>query len=142
MVGPLPPARRHPAVPARTRPERLPRRAEVAEAWQRLLATGGRVEVGALAKDLGWSRRHLGERFRAEIGLAPKAAARVVRFARARELLATPRRPDLASVAAAVGYYDQAHLHRDFRDLAGCSPGTWFAEELPSVQSTVVAEGA
>ncbi len=38
---------------------------------------GGTVEVGALAAELGWSRRHLGERFRTELGLTPKVAARV-----------------------------------------------------------------
>jgi AraC-like DNA-binding protein len=111
-----------------------PPRPEVVRAWERLVLAGGAVEVGSLATELGWSRRHLGERFRAEIGLAPKAAARVVRFERARRLLERPDRPSLADVAAAAGYYDQAHLNRDWRDLAGCSPTVWLAEELPPVQ--------
>ena len=109
-------------------------RPEVVAAWDQIVATGGTVEVGALAADLGWSRRHLGERFRAELGLTPKVAARVVRFERARRLLLRPERPALADVANLTGYFDQAHLNRDFRDLAGCSPTTWLAEELPSVQ--------
>ncbi|MCA1672997.1 MAG: helix-turn-helix domain-containing protein, partial [Actinobacteria bacterium] len=45
-------------------------------------------------------------------------------------------RPPLADVAARCGYYDQAHFTREWRDLAGCSPRTWLAEELPSVQDT------
>ena len=111
-----------------------PPRPEVVRAWERLVLAGGAVEVGSLAAELGWSRRHLGEQFRAEIGLAPKAAARVARFERARLLLQRPGRPSLADVAAAAGYYDQAHMNRDWRDLAGCNPTAWLAEELPPVQ--------
>ena len=117
-------------------------RPEVTEAWTRVVASGGGVEVGALARELGWSRRHLGEQFRSELGLAPKVAARVVRFDRARKLLQSPRAPGLATVAAAVGYYDQAHLNREFQAMAGCSPSTWLAEELPSVQDEAAPAGA
>ena len=60
----------------------------------------------------------------------PKLAARVIRFQRSRELLASPGRPGLADIALACGYYDQAHLTRDWRELAGCSPTVWMAEEL------------
>lgn len=86
---------------------------------------------------MGWSRRHLTERFTREFGLSPKDAARVVRFHRSRLLVARSNRPRLADVAAACGYYDQAHLAREWNDLAGCSPSAWLAaEEFPSVQDT------
>ncbi|MGQ0616983.1 MAG: helix-turn-helix domain-containing protein [Acidimicrobiia bacterium] len=126
---------------AASRLSSAPARAEVVLAWDRLVATGGAVEVGALARELGWSRRHLGERFRCEIGLSPKALARVVRFERSRRLLARPDHPRLADVAVRVGYYDQAHLNREWRVLAGCSPTTWMAEELPAVQDPAPAPG-
>jgi AraC-like DNA-binding protein len=107
---------------------------QVTWAWRRLVATAGGVGVGALAGDVGMSRRHLGELFRREVGLPPKVAARVLRFERARRLLERADRPPLAEVALASGYYDQAHLTRDWRELAGCPPTRWMAEELPSVQ--------
>lgn len=106
----------------------------VAWAWGRLVASGGSVGVQALAEEVGWSRRHLGERFRTELGLSPKLAARVLRFERACRRLKRPRRPSLADVALACGYYDQAHLTRDWTVLAGCTPTAWMSEELPFVQ--------
>ena len=100
-------------------------RPEVAHAWRRLLGTRGAVPVAELA---------------AETGLAPKAAARVVRFDRARNRIARAAATaapgtTLAGLAADCGYYDQAHLARDFRSLAGCPPTQWLAEEFRFVQA-------
>jgi AraC-like DNA-binding protein len=108
---------------------------EVGHAWRRLQAASGAASVTALAGEVGWSRRHLAERFRREIGLPPKVGARVLRFARARTELLRPgpagTAPRLADVAVACGYADQAHLTREWRDLAGCTPSAWLAEEAP-----------
>lgn len=103
---------------------------EVGWAWRRLLGTGGEMRVGALADEIGWSRRHLLTRFRAELGVSPKQAARVLRFERATRLLRARPGIRLADLAVACGYSDQAHLNHEWRALAGCSPGTWLAEEL------------
>jgi AraC-like DNA-binding protein len=112
---------------------------EVARAWRVLRATGGTVPIARVAADVGWSARHLGQRFGAEFGLNPKAAARVMRFDRARRLVerrvAAGRPMDLAGVSVGCGYFDQAHLARDFRSLAGCSPSAWVAAEIRNVQA-------
>jgi AraC-like DNA-binding protein len=113
---------------------------ELGEAWRRMLATGGLVRIADLADEIGWSRRHFSERFRDEIGLAPKQAARILRFERAGALLRSGHR-DLAELAAVCGYYDQAHLNNEWRTLAGCSPRTWIAEELPFLQDDSVFAG-
>ncbi|MDQ4093152.1 MAG: helix-turn-helix domain-containing protein [Actinomycetota bacterium] len=107
---------------------------ELGWAWQRLTSCHGRVKVSTLAEGIGWSRRHLGERFRREFGLSPKAAGRVMRFKVAHHMLRSASRLDLAEIAARCGYADQAHLTREWRELAGCTPSTWLAEEFPSVQ--------
>jgi AraC-like DNA-binding protein len=107
-------------------------RPEVGYAWDRLAETGGNLRIESLAAEIGWSRRHLAEQFRAETGLAPKAAARVIRFERACDRLRAPDRPSLARVAAETGYVDQSHLSRDFRDLAGEPATTWLAERQPA----------
>jgi AraC-like DNA-binding protein len=107
--------------------------AEVRHAWGQLMRSGGNLPVAALAAQTGWSERHLRSRFRAETGLAPKEAGRVIRFDRARRLLqrrAAAGQPlDLAGLAVTAGYFDQAHLDRDFRLLAGCPPTVWLASE-------------
>ncbi len=103
-------------------------RPEVAWLWQRVLRSGGQVAAGDLAADIGWSRRHLAARFKAELGLTPKAAARVVRFDRARRMLARPN-PGIAAVAASCGYADQSHLSREFLAFAGRPPARLFRED-------------
>ncbi len=100
--------------------------------WQRLRRSGGRVSIGALAAELGWSHRRLIARFREQVGLAPKAAARVLRFDRAVAALDSPATPGLAEVAFDCGYFDQAHLNREFRELAGTTPTVFLGSRLDS----------
>ena len=111
---------------------------EVSRAWHLTMAGGGRLRVGQVAQDVGWSTRHLGERFRAEFGLTLKQAARFARFDSARRRLAgrvgAGRPADLAGLAAACGYADQAHLTREWRALAGLPPSAWLGEQLANVQ--------
>lgn len=117
---------------------RRPIAPEVRRAWQRVVRSGGTVPVRALADEVGWSERHLGQRFRAEVGVAPKVAGRMARFDRTRRRLAARAAAGvplgLADLAADAGYADQAHLTREFGALAGCSPTRWLAEEIGNVQ--------
>jgi AraC-like DNA-binding protein len=104
---------------------------EVCDAWRLLRTAHGTVSVAAIARAVGWSERHLAARFRAEIGLTPKAAARVIRFHRARRMI---RGGKGADVAARCGYFDQSHLVRDFVSFTGLSPSAWLAAEFGNVQ--------
>src|SRR5262249_9364644 len=108
-------------------------RPEIAWAWQRLRKSHGSVPIQRLADEIGYSRRHFSDRFREAVGVTPKSAARVFRFKRACRLIADER-PSLAHVALACGYYDQAHLTREWNALAGCSPRAWVLSELPFLQ--------
>lgn len=96
--------------------------AAVAHAYGRILGSGGAVRIGDVARGLDWSRKHLNQRFREEIGLGPKAVARMARFNRVLALAKGDAARDWADIAAACGYADQAHLVREFRDFAGAPP--------------------
>jgi AraC-like DNA-binding protein len=104
---------------------------EVAYALARLRATCGSARVEALAAEVGWSRRHLGDRFRDAVGLPPKAIGRLIRVEHAAERLRAG--DSLVDVAFGAGYADQSHFNRDFRDLVGCTPS-----EFPFVQDKLV----
>lgn len=93
---------------------------EVAYTWRRTLASRGRVRVDGLADEVGWSRQRLWSRFRPQIGITPKRAARLVRFDHAAHLLAAGRAA--ARAAAESGYIDQSHLHREVKAFAGLTP--------------------
>ncbi|MDX3484598.1 helix-turn-helix domain-containing protein [Streptomyces sp. ID05-18] len=111
--------------------DRAPReRPEVAEAWRRLVAARGCVQVGAIAAELGWSRRYLTERFRGEVGLSPKTFARVLRFEHAHELAVAQDPLPWADVATVSGYADQAHLVRDWREFTNRTPTAWRRGEV------------
>ncbi|MFN0089024.1 MAG: helix-turn-helix domain-containing protein [Acidimicrobiales bacterium] len=103
---------------------------ELAHAWSALVRGHGAIEIGELADSVGWSRPHLSRRFTTAFGMSPKVISRVVRFERAQRMLRLPTRPSLASIAAACGYADQAHMTRDFHEFAGSSPTAWMADEM------------
>lgn len=110
---------------------------ELAAAWHRIERHHGDLTIGELLNDTGWSRRRLAQRFREQVGLTPKEAARVVRFARAADLIGRQENHSLAAIAAHCGFYDQAHLNRDFRALAGCTPTEHRAARLlPALPGT------
>ena len=109
-------------------------------AWRTLALTHGRMPVHELARNIGFSRRHFGERFVSEFGIAPKAAARVFRFEHAcRLFLRSPRRS--VDVAIASGFHDQAHMVHEWHALAGCTPREWILGELPFLQDYEVGGG-
>jgi transcriptional regulator GlxA family with amidase domain len=98
----------------------------VAWAWRELRASDGRARIAHLVREANISHRHLVRRFHDEIGMTPKAVARLLRFEHSIRLLRQGR--PLAQVASEGGYCDQAHLHREFRTLAGRTPGTMMAD--------------
>lgn len=93
---------------------------EVTRVWRRTVAGRGRIRVEELAAEVGWSRQRLWSRFRAQLGVTPKVAARLARFDHAAHLLAAGR--PASAVAADSGYVDQSHLHRETREFAGLTP--------------------
>lgn len=96
---------------------------ELRWAWQVLVRSGGQVPVNGLAAALGWSHRRFTARFRDATGMAPKAAARRLRFAcAARALVTGSDQRGLCAIAADCGYSDQSHMTREFVAQSGYPP--------------------
>lgn len=99
--------------------------------------THGAIPVGEIARRLRWSRRRLERRFSSAVGLPAKALCRIQRFQRVVTALhpeadgARPRRPAprLAELAMDAGYADQAHMAREFKELAGLPVTRYRAEQ-------------
>jgi transcriptional regulator GlxA family with amidase domain len=103
----------------------------VTRALGRLHESGGTVPVGAIAAEIGCSRRHLIARFREQVGVTPKLLARILRFGRVVALVDSRTRMSWAEIAQVCGYYDQAHLIRDFNQFAGSPPGEFARRRRP-----------
>jgi AraC-like DNA-binding protein len=105
---------------------------------ERIAATGGKVTVAALAGETGYSRKHLSQLFGRQVGLSPKALARVHRFRGAMRLLDDPERVPWAGLADQCGYYDQSHLTNEFRRFSGFTPTEIARHSRPDSQSIVI----
>lgn len=81
------------------------------------------VRVGAVTNTIGMSAKRFIERFKAEVGLAPKQYCRLIRFQRAVSAAHADVELDWSDVALACGYFDQAHFIHDFREFSGLTPG-------------------
>jgi methylphosphotriester-DNA--protein-cysteine methyltransferase len=98
-------------------------RGEGARAAVRLLLEArGAARIDDVARALGVSRRRLERSFRRELGIRPKLFARIARLNAVLAGLDAAERASAVDVALAAGYFDQAHLLRDFRGLAGRTP--------------------
>jgi AraC-like DNA-binding protein len=99
-----------------------------------VLHTGGRLEsahgavaIGALTDAAGVSSTHLATQFTSHVGVTPKRVARIYRFARL-ILSVDGRHPvDWSALAHATGYFDQAHLGKEFKDFTGRTPTEYLA---------------
>jgi transcriptional regulator GlxA family with amidase domain len=99
-------------------------------------ASHGNASIAGLRHRAGLSKERLVALFREQIGLAPKRYARVVRFRRALSLLHGGGY-SLAEVATTVGYHDQPHMNRDFRELGALAPGEFLGMMRYSATTTI-----
>jgi AraC-like DNA-binding protein len=94
------------------------------EAAERLM----NASVSTVAADLRVSERHLRRVFREAAGLSPKTFAKLARFHRALHAARQDSNTNWANIAAATGYYDQAHLIDEFQTIAGITPRAFLCE--------------
>ncbi len=86
----------------------------------------GQVTVEHLAQHTGLSCRQLERKFKERVGISPKQLSRSLRFKNIFKYLERSPYETWTSVALACGYYDQAHMIRDFKHYTGLSPVAYF----------------
>jgi AraC-like DNA-binding protein len=97
---------------------------QVQASWQvtratRLVAAGWSLRD--IQRDVGWGERHLRSRFLDQVGMTPKAMARVLRLQTALRAYLSGR--NWAQAAVLARYHDQAHLGHDVKAITGLTPG-------------------
>jgi AraC-like DNA-binding protein len=99
-----------------------------------IVSRAGKVSIDAVARCAGISSRQLERRFLNEIGLGPKLFCRILRFQKVFQAIDSDD-PNWAAVASDCGYYDQAHLIRDFQQFAQQTPAVLMAESTPLTEA-------
>lgn len=100
----------------------------VSAAVGQLEQANGLIGVREMANCLGLSSRQFERRFRNVVGIPPKLFSRMQRFQRVFQSM--EGNANWVDVAVSCGYYDQAHLIRDFRQFSGTTPTALLAEEF------------
>lgn len=108
----------------RMRSELVPHRM-IPEALRRLEPDQAPVKLASLAASLGLSSRRFIEIFTSHIGIPPKIYARIRRFQRALRAIHGSTVPSWADLAFDCGWYDQAHMIRDFKQFSGLTPAEY-----------------
>ena len=108
-------------------------RKQIQAAARMLHLRKGRFRIAELAEHCGLSARQLERQFQDVIGVPPKVLARSIRFEEIRKRLMFDPDQSLTDLAHEFDYSDQAHFIRDFKELAGSTPGE-FAREMRAIQ--------
>jgi transcriptional regulator GlxA family with amidase domain len=86
----------------------------------------GNISTACLSKSVFIGERQLQRLFKNSIGISPKLYSRIVRFRSAYEQAQSGRQMAWADVAYSLGYADQAHFVKDFKNFAGVTPTALF----------------
>jgi AraC-like DNA-binding protein len=110
------------------RAERTASRADttVISCARRLLQTHGRARLDQLGTQSGLGERQLERRFNEAIGVPPKLLASILRFRALFDALNDDSQSPWLAAAIDTGYFDQAHMIRDFRRFAGQPPQAFY----------------
>jgi AraC-like DNA-binding protein len=96
--------------------------------------------MAELADEIGISSRHFIQLFSQQVGLTPKLFARVRRFQRVLQQIRTGAEFSWADMAAACGYFDQAHFIHDFKEFSGINPMTYMAQKTDHLNHVPIHE--
>lgn len=91
-------------------------------AVDRIIATPDQISLGKLNDSIGYSQKHFISLFKSQVGITPKAYLRIMRFQKAINEIEEIQKVEWTAIAQDCGFYDQAHLIKDFRAFSGLTP--------------------
>ena len=100
----------------------------------KVVDSSGMIPIDHLAAEAGLSSRQLERRFLSEVGVGPKLLSRILRFQEVFRAV-DANKTAWPTIAIDCGYYDQAHLIKDFRQFAHETPAALFAEQNAFTES-------
>lgn len=102
---------------------------EIADLVERVEADRSLTRADQVAELAGVTVRTLQRSFARYVGVGPKWVVRRFRLHEAAARLASGQPIDLATLAAELGYSDQAHLTNDFRAAVGAGPASYARQQ-------------
>lgn len=98
----------------------------------RLLRARPNRDISEIARDIGWSPKHLASRVKDVVGVGPRCFRRLLRFQKLTGLIGRHAgAPDWVGLALDAGYCDQPHMVHEFREFSGMTPRAYLARSLP-----------
>ena len=84
--------------------------------------------------------RHVRRLFQKYIGISPVLFKRIMRHQYTLRILNLPLHHDMAGLAIDLGYYDQAHLIREFQQFLGLTPNQYIRERVRGPSARIYRE--
>lgn len=98
--------------------------------------------IAEIAAEVGVSHGHLDREFTRVVGLTPRVLARLLRMRRLLAALDVSTTPVWTDLAQAYGWFDQAHLIRDFKRYTGVTPSAYVAAQRAHLAPAAAGESA
>ncbi|SHH72672.1 helix-turn-helix domain-containing protein [Clostridium grantii] len=92
---------------------------------KKIYSTNGKISITDLSKKIGYSEQYIRIKFQEFIGTSPKKFSSIVRFQKALEMLINQRDNNYSEIMYQNGYYDQAHLIKEFKNFGILSPNKY-----------------
>lgn len=87
--------------------------------------SNGDIRIDELSRHLGYSQRYMSKMIKAEFGMSPKTLCKYIKFQKSLEYLGYRSDMDITEVSNALGYYDQSHFVKYFKEFTGVTPRSY-----------------
>lgn len=105
---------------------------------ERIFRSQGNVKVEELAKETGFTARHIGKLFEKCIGLSPKVYAQIIKLQASMDKIIENNDKRLVEIALDCGFFDHAHMNRMYKKLIKTSSGEFKKTMLSKLDYSLI----